>query len=164
MPASVCCLTEVERAWLAAIMDADGCISIHRSRRGKTWRYWPCIEFTNTNKDLVDKYIGLVKPWVTRVREYGNNHFCENAKRRFQVEVRHRHCEDFIHAIRPYLVGKGHQADLMIEFVTLQETKGRSTNQRMVDEYNELYIRSRLLNKRGVKPLDVDKLRQDIAA
>ena len=166
MPSSTGCLTEIERSWLAAITDGEGCIRINRTRRkfagGKHgWRYWPVIEFTNTNEALVHKFVSLTEPWVTRVREYGNDHFCENAKRRFQVEIRHRACEDFLHAIRPYLLGKGEQADLMIEFVTLQDTEGKS-GKNMTAQYNELYIKSRLLNLRGTEPLDVEQLRQDI--
>lgn len=165
MPTSSGCLTEVERAWLAAIIDGEGCLSISRSRRSDTkagWRYYPAIELTSTSKDLIDKFVSLTEPWVTRVREYSNNHFFENAKRRFQVEIRNRSCEDFVHAIRPYLIEKGKQADLMVEFITLQSREGKK-NKNMVAIYNELYIRSRLLNKRGIKPLDVDALRQDIA-
>jgi hypothetical protein len=164
MPTSDGCLTEVERSWLAAITDGEGCIRINRTRRKDTragWRYYPVIELTNTNKALVDKFVALTKSWVTRIREYSNDHFCKNAKRRFQVEIRNRSCEDFLHAVRPYLLAKGEQADLMFEFIALQDREGKK-NKRLVPTYNEFYVRSRVLNTRGVKDIDVNKLREDV--
>ena len=164
MPTSARCLTEVERAWLAAITDGEGCIRINRTRRKATkagWRYYPVIEFTNTSKVLVDKFVALTEGWVTRIREYASDHFYENAKRRFQVEIRNRSCEDFLHAVRPYLLAKGEQADLMLEFVALQDKEGKKKKS-LVSVYNEFYVRSRVLNARGTKEIDVAQLKADI--
>ena len=164
MPPTI--LTDLERVWLAAIMDGEGSFRIARTRRkdgGRGWRFQPTIELTNTDVRLIDRFVELAKPWVTRVREYENNHFHDNAKKRHQVEIRYRKCEPFLRAIRPFLVCKGDQADLLLEFLDLQAEKGKS-GENMVEQYNELYIKGRILNLRGVKPLDVDKLRQDIAA
>ena len=164
MTPSLRCLTDLERVWLAAIIDGEGCIRINRVRREKhkaLWRYYPAIEFTNTNEALVKRFVELTEPWVTSIGEYPNNHFVKNAKRRFQVSIRYKDCRAFINAIRPFLIAKGAQADLALEFLDIQE-KERPKGKRMVPQYNELYIRSRLLNKKGTDPLDVEKLRQDI--
>lgn len=160
---SRCCLTDVEKVWLAAIIDGEGCIRIGRTKRPKTrsgWRFTPSIEFTNTNVKLIDRFVELTQDWVTNVREYQNGGHDRN-KRKHVVSIRYKACKIFIEAIKDFLIAKTEQADLMLEFIDLQRNVGQR-NADLIPQFNEFYIKSRLLNVRGTAPLDVEPLRQDI--
>ena len=100
-------MTETEKAYIAGLLDGEGCISIKRSRRTNYNLY---VEIYNTNKDVMlwlqERYIGSI-----------------NSKRK---NVNHKVCytwcvacskaESFLELIIPYLIIKQEQAVIALEF------------------------------------------------
>jgi len=151
-------LTELEKVWLAAMIDGEGTIGIYRSRRPKCrsgWRYYPVVSINNTNRRIIDKFAKLTDTWITRIRNYMPKN--PNGKRIYNAEIRYKAVGAFLEQIRPYLIAKGDQADLAFEFIELQRGVGQR-NYHLLEPFNDLYIRSRLLNHRGREPLDVSVL------
>lgn len=151
-------LTELDKVWLAAMIDGEGTIGIYRSRRPKCrsgWRYYPVVSINNTDRRIIDRFVDLTEDWISRVRDYMPKNL--NGNRIYNAEIRYKTVGTFLRQIRPYLVAKGEQADLAFEFIKLQRNVGQR-NYHLLQPFNDLYIESRLLNHRGRKPLNVSAL------
>jgi len=147
-------LTELEKVWLAAMIDGEGSVGIYRSKRANHkygYRWSTTVSITNTNKDLMDRFAELSDCWVSRRRVNGGS-----AKNRpiHCVEIRYTNTRGFLEQILPYLIAKTKQAELVIDFCNMV----RGPGQRYQDpqKMDQMYLRSRELNHRGTKPLEVE--------
>lgn len=145
-------LTEYERGFLEAAIDADGCIGIwvrkpvdndHRRRLKSRWR--PYVIVTNTNLAFLEKIKSIC----------GNRGFIRKSTYR---KARQRNWKDgyayvlTIEAMREilpqlHLTIKEERRLLCLEFLEL--TKSDVPLQKL----HELYLKMRRLNKRGKRPL-----------
>jgi hypothetical protein len=143
-------LTEPEKAWLAAIIDGEGCIGVHRSRcagNRSGFKFQPSVTFANTNTRLIEKFADLTDCWATmkRLGNGGN----PRAKISYSVQIRRRAVGEFLRQIMPYLVAKREQAENVLQFMALLETSPMRTS---ADHsiFDVFYERTKQLNKRGV--------------
>ena len=113
---------EGDRIWLAAMLDAEGCMFIHKRKAGQhngqgyhrvNDSYGPGVEIANTSLAIVERVMALV----------GKGSICtqgpdETEGRRKQTiyrwNLRTIECRDFVREIYPYLVGKQQQARILI--------------------------------------------------
>jgi hypothetical protein len=145
-------LSETELAYIAGIIDGEGCIGLSRNRtkkqRQKNPKYQSEICVINTNKGLVD--------WL--VRAGGLVNVRPRNDERWKVAYRWRIKEslhpDFLRAILPYLVIKRKQAELIIQYCETKISHIRQGNKRdMSDEElakrESYYQQMKLLNAKG---------------
>lgn len=102
-------LSEVDKAWLAALIDGEGCIGI-----GKDWSsYRVYVEVYNTYipllASIIDRtgfgYINIRKKW-------GPN----NKKPMGMYSITNRSAHELIEQVLPYLIAKKEQAKIALAF------------------------------------------------
>lgn len=110
-----------DRIWLAAMLDAEGCLFIHKRKAGQhngqgyyrtNDNFGPGVEISNTSLALVERIMALV----------GKGSICsqgpdENQRRKQRIyrwNLRTIECRDFVRELYPYLVAKQQQARILI--------------------------------------------------
>jgi len=126
-------------AYLAGIIDGEGCLTIGAGRKGKVTNYNSIIMIASTNEKLIQ--------WLQT--NFGGNYYkagrvSEKWKQAYIWRfLKKKDIEQLLLAVLPYLIIKREQAILLLEFVRLpryQETP---------EKREELYQKIKVLNKRG---------------
>jgi len=107
---------ECDRVWLAAMIDAEGCMFIHRRKAGqhngqgyhrKADSFGSGLEVSSTDRVIAERCLQIT----------GLGSICEQQKDRKQMlyrwNLRTNECRDVIREIYPYLVAKQHEARLV---------------------------------------------------
>jgi hypothetical protein len=106
-------MTESTAAYLAGIIDGEGCITISRhkpkSEKGD-YTYTPCVVVAMTSEDVI-LYLhkNIKNGWYTKPKVIGNG------RQQYRFVVSGRHAMDFVEEIKPYLVEKTEQAELFLK-------------------------------------------------
>lgn len=112
---------ERDRVWLAAMLDAEGCMFIHRRKAGqsngqgyerKTDSFGPGVEIANTSLAVIERIMQIV----------GKGSICsqgpeENGRRKQRIyrwNLRTTECREFVRELYPHLVAKQQQARILI--------------------------------------------------
>jgi len=109
---------ECDRVWLAAMIDAEGCIFIHKRKVGqsngqgytrKADTYGSGLEVSNTSRAIVDR--------VARIT--GRGSICHQdghgrKQRLYRWNLRSNECREVLREVYPHLVAKQHEARLAI--------------------------------------------------
>jgi DNA modification methylase len=112
---------ERDRIWLAAMLDAEGCMFIHKRKAGQhngqgyyrqNANYAPGVEIANTSLAVVERIMALV----------GKGSICsqgpeQNARRKQRIyrwNLRTGECRNFVRELYPYLVAKQQQARILL--------------------------------------------------
>jgi hypothetical protein len=105
-------------AWAAGIIDADGCITIKRQRRGEATYYslQVIVSQVSAMGSLTDP-----PPVIRHLMPFGGNTSYQRPARLHRRplwtwQVTGAKAEAFLRVIRPYLVGKADQADVAIDY------------------------------------------------
>ena len=126
-------------AYLAGIIDGEGCLTIGAGRKGNITNYNSVIMIASTDEKLIK--------WLQH--NFGGNYYkssrvSEKWKQAYIWRyLKKKEIEVLLLAVLPYLIIKRKQAILLLEFVRLpryQETP---------EKREEIYQKMRLLNKRG---------------
>ena len=133
-------------AWLGGFWDADGYISVVK----RSTYLVPVVACTNTNKTLIDNVMRILDAADIAYRlDYQDRGERKNAKPAWTVRMEARpRCLAFLKMIRPYLVGKQEQADLVIKHCNLPKGNGPKASER-TDGYWEIRDQITQLNARG---------------
>ena len=105
-------LTELERAYLAGFVDADGCIAITKSTKGKYGYCGLSVHITQTKREVLDY-------WQRKVGLGGIYIMCkggDSANTSFQWVIYGKEAEEFIVSILQHLILKRRQADIALVF------------------------------------------------
>jgi DNA modification methylase len=112
---------ERDRIWLAAMLDAEGCMFIHKRKEGqhngqgyhrKNDSYGPGIEISNTYESVVNRIMAIVgKGSICSQGPEENN---RRKQRIYRWNLRTTESRDLATELYPYLVAKQHQARLLI--------------------------------------------------
>ncbi len=113
---------EVDRIWLAAMIDGEGCLFIHKRKTGqsngqgyerKHDTYGAGLEVANTHESIVNRCVEITgQGSICRVeRESRNRH--RNIPL-YRWNMRSNQCRDIIREVYPYLVGKQHEARILL--------------------------------------------------
>lgn len=147
-PVSALTISDEDTAWLACAIDGEGTIGIWRQRSNDRhgWRYRAIVAVFNTNREFLSFVGGLVggKIWVKdgpRKRHY---------KHSWQVRIHSRVIPQFLERIKPRLIIKRKQADLVLEFCRAVAASPVH-NRAMQPTFERLYQECKALNKRGTK-------------
>jgi DNA modification methylase len=120
---------EADRVWLAAMVDAEGCISIHKRPAGtsnyapyerkdgttanyerKNDSYQPKVEISNTDLSIIERVIALTGEGNTKVKQEAGTHGRKQTIYRWTVTA--DKCRDLLRELYPHLVAKQHEARL----------------------------------------------------
>lgn len=112
--------TNTDHAWQAGIVDGEGCITISRQiRKGRpSPAFRATINVSNTDRRIVDPFRAA---WGGEIYQRKD----QRVHKRWQDSFTW-HCPDaavvaFLAAIKPFLRGKGEQADLVLEFIAAKK-------------------------------------------
>ena len=111
---------ERDRIWLAAMLDAEGCMFIHRRKEGQhngqgyfrqNDNFGPGVEISNTHEAIIQRVMSIV----------GKGSICtqgseENSRRKqllYRWNLRTTESKELIRELYPYLVAKRHQARIL---------------------------------------------------
>lgn len=156
-------MSDLELAYLAGAMDADGFFCIHRSKKG---HYSPTYyEFVGLAQlsPIVPRLLQARFGGYIQERKRKDNH-AENWRPLYYWAGTARFGARAVDALRPYLRVKTGQADILI---ALREThnragtrtirvgiRGKQLNPDILAEREALYRKIRELNHNGVKPIE----------
>lgn len=141
-------LTDVQAAWLAGLIDGEGCIGIWRERRAGNrsgYRYTATVQIANTNRLLLDTIARVIpgKIYLKDARvKFGQ-------KPLYQFFCDRRTLRALLERIAPFLVIKKRQAEIAMQFRRVIEEAPMRTFQDH-ETLAELWAENRALNKRGV--------------
>lgn len=104
---------ELEMAWMAGIVDGEGCITISKQRReGRpSLAFRTSITISNTNLKLLEPF---VKWWGGGI--YSPRQANSKWRQTFTWHCSNGVAVKFLESIMPYLKGKRRQAELVLEF------------------------------------------------
>ena len=138
-------------AYAAGIVDGEGTIGVWREkRRGNSsgYRYKSALEFANTCETVVDffvKHCGGYKAFYGRVQEHHQDQWkwrCTTSE-----------VASLVSKLRPYLIIKAGQADLVLEFERMKSDYDCRPGKRQDGDalllMEEFWLRSKQFNKRG---------------
>ena len=112
--------SEADRIWLAAMIDAEGCMFIHRRKAGQhngqgyqriKDSFGHGLEVANTNRAIVERCLTITG--MGSICSQSNE---QNAKRKqtiYRWNLRTIECRDVIREVYPHLIAKQHQARLL---------------------------------------------------
>lgn len=127
--------TQWELGWLAGMLDGDGHVGIRYNRVGtrSPKRYFLTnIEFTNTDKSIIEKVFDICLKLGTRMHIKLNKELKGKSHRRKLLFVARTHrmtgVEPILRALLPYLVGeKKQRAELVLRFIELRKQQHQIT-------------------------------------
>lgn len=115
-------VTNVDLAWLGGIWDGEGTISLRRSlqkRGNKNPQFSPRVSMVNTNSAILEKVVNILDSLEIKYyfREKDQGGFAGSRRQCFLVSVETLgNAVKLLVAIRPYLVGKRFQCDMLLKF------------------------------------------------
>ena len=142
-------LIQVQGAYIAGIVDGEGCLRIDKGKTGKNGvrrtKYSVTIGVANTCFRLV-KYlkaitgVGSILPIPRR----------GNRKPQIRWMVYSQQAEDFLKQIRPWLLVKNRQADLLLACRDLNRQAIRDKSGKANKYKEKIFLQVKGLNKRGI--------------
>ena len=156
-------ITEIEKSYLAGLIDGEGCIYVdrYRDRRNKTGNisYVLRLKISMTCK----KTIEWVREIISQEFECGNIYTCKgkefiftNRKPMYEIKFS-KNLIKFIGYIYPYMITKKDRAEAVFEWETTRfenNLRNRASQflpipKELLDKKEEIYNKFRVLNKTG---------------
>lgn len=141
-------------AWLAALIDGEGSVMLVRRKpydggHKRNQHYRPIVSVCNTKHELLDAL--AVNTGVSRIYEHRVNGPDDRprARRMWTWRMVTSDIRQWMPLIRPYLILKGVQTDLLLEAVAIRLSTHAAQNTQKVARLDEIYARIRQLNTRG---------------
>jgi len=138
-------IPETEWAYLAGIIDGEGCIYIHKWRdKGKYFGYTLVLHISNTDYSLIrwirERFGGIV---YTRKRR-------RKTKNTHSIQLLHGTANFILGKVYPYLVLKREQARVAFAFrATYKKGNAAGLNNEIIKERNRLIQEMHKLNQQG---------------
>lgn len=137
--------TNIEKAWLAGVVDCEGWIGVCKTgyrkiKKGYYQSHYPAVAVGNTDKRLIDKILEVTQVGfiVEQKRKIKN----KNHKDVWIWKVTGENAQYILFSIKEYLIIKGKQADIVMQY----PPKGIIAP----DFKKQLYEKIKILNQRGV--------------
>lgn len=143
-------MNEIEKSYLAGIIDGEGSIQISRrtEHRGtERYQYWLSLSIANTNTKITDYIKKLGIGWLEEVRDYGYE------KEITILKLHSSKAISIILEVLPYLQGKQDQANLGIAFENIRSA-GALSREAKKPILEELYQAMKVLNAKSKKKED----------
>lgn len=143
-------LSDVQAAYLAGIIDGEGCITITKATHKKAGRlgycYRPVLHVANTHVNvmvLLQRQTGL-----GRARKFDDAR--PNRKERWQWMIWSQQAAQIVRRVLPFLIIKKKQAMIFLRFVdfvkTCKSPSRTGLSDKQWDKQNRLYLQIRKLN------------------
>ncbi len=139
---------DVDLAWLAGIIDGEGCFSIYSVTRIDAVMPSPSanLTITNSNRLLLDRCKKIFDELNIKYLYHDPKNGHQRGRRVMRIRVKnYSSMRKLIELILPFLVGKRDQASVMLEFVSRAGERGKLS----FDARTELMNRIKELNQRG---------------
>ena len=133
-------------AYAAGIVDGEGCITVtyHKGKAGKHRpRFLPYVTVSNTKMEMINWLLDYFGGSYTTAYHGGNWNHCYTWYLCTRDTVR-----DFLETIKPYLVIKKPQLELLLAFLDLGDSPGKH-NDLLEAKRMDLFLEMKILNKRG---------------
>lgn len=121
-------ITEIERAWLAGIVDGEGSIALFSNQeKSGSVKIKPVVNFVNTDIGIVNTALDILhragcNPYIVNRKQSNRNN-----RHKDVVEVKASSVEQvkkFLEVVAPYLCGeKKHKAQILLRYVSRREEK-----------------------------------------
>ena len=141
-------MRDVDLAWLAGIIDGEGCFSIYRVTRQDANFPSPsaCLTITNSNYLLLNRCKEILAALGIKYLYSDPKNGHQRGRKVMRIRVKnYSSLRNLIELILPFLVGKAEQANVMFEFVSLAGQRGKLNLQNRT----ELMNRIQELNRHG---------------
>ena len=141
-------LSEIELAYIAGIIDGEGCIGIHKcpDKRGVSRLHYLYL-CTSNNNPLLHEFMQLRLGGNISKRQQQSNW-----NPNYKWFVRSKKAENVLRMVLPYLLLKKEQAKISIEFSEVKSsTQGRRLTEKEWDLREEYYLKMKELNARYTK-------------
>ena len=149
-----------ESAYIAGIIDGEGTVTLHRKtisvgrKRYQAWEYY--IGVTLTQKAFMNAIKEMVNVGKGQVRNNPRN-LKGRANQSYRVKWSGSHCISILKEIRPFLLLKAPQADIILNFAQKQE-EAQSQRSGQGHRYpdwlhnlaGDIEKQMKILNKRGI--------------
>jgi hypothetical protein len=146
-------IEEGKANWLACAIDTEGCIRLsaftNPRRRRKHLEYKPIVTIVNTNMDFLNFARSLI----------GGGYIFQNKDKRSSrkvcwiLSIPHRNLESILNAIKPHLIIKRRQCDLLLEALAILKANRAFRKGGLLEEnfkrLGEIKDELSVLNKRG---------------
>jgi LAGLIDADG endonuclease len=139
---------EIDLAWLAGVIDGEGCFSIYGVTRKDANTPSPSANLTITNSNRL--LLGRCKKILDELNikylynDPKNGH--QQGRKVMRIRVKnYSSLQKLIELILPFLVGKAEQANVMLEFVSLAGQRGKLSLQDRIELMNKI----KQLNRHG---------------
>jgi hypothetical protein len=143
---------ESRLCWLGGIIDGEGCLTISsyfkRYNGTEIFAAVPIIQITNTNKRLVETVVNIYSEFAIRHYVSSFSPKAKNSKTRYDIAIKGiERCNDALKIIKPYIIIKDIQAEILQKFCRYRLTVPRNYphNQKTIDWVTQL----RELNSKG---------------
>jgi LAGLIDADG endonuclease len=139
---------EVDLAWLAGIIDGEGCFSIYSVSRKDANTPSPsaCLTITNSNCLLLNRCKEILGALNIKYLYNDPKNGHQRGRRVMRIRVKnYSSLRRLVELVRPFLVSKADQARIMLEFVSLAGERGKLSLQGRA----ELMGKIKELNQRG---------------
>ena len=120
---------ELESAYLAGFVDADGCIGLHKqptSKGNKKYNFVPSVSITTTCKKTF-QFLDI----LLSKRQYGHHTVLRKVKKynwkdRYQIECRGmKRCQKILDDIQKHLITKKEEALNVLKFIKLRQSHSK---------------------------------------
>jgi len=139
---------DIDLAWLAGIIDGEGCFSIYSVTRKDAETPSPSayLSITNSNRLVLDQCKKIFDELEIKYLYNDPKNGHQRGRRVMRIRIKnYSSLKRLIELILPFLVGKVDQARVMLEFVTLAGQRGKLGLESRV----ELMSRIKKLNQLG---------------
>jgi hypothetical protein len=129
-------------AWAAGILDADGCVYAHKTKVC-TWQFG--IEVGNTDSRMIQHLVD-----ISGGGNFGRRREKPPRKDFFYWRLSGHKGEGFIRGLRPYLIVKQEQVDLLLELISTGSWRGcRGVPEDLYSQRLELMQRLKSIRNNG---------------
>ena len=136
-------MNEIEKAYLAGIVDGEGYIGVARYWRNDKNNYYLKLQIQLTNEKLIKYLSSITNHKVTGPYKYGNR------QEVYSLSILGKRAATIITNIAPYLVGKAVQAELADLFPIRATAGGGSMDADTKDTQSQIYEEMKMLNNKS---------------
>ena len=127
-------MRETTRAYVAGVVDAEGCLAVYKSNDPRGPIYSARIAVSNRSKELVDFFVANFGGYITidhpKKAEHNVNYLWHLSSG--------QHTERFLSQIYPYLRGKKAQADVLFEYLAMGGENNPAKRESLYQKTKEL--------------------------
>lgn len=156
-------------AWLAGILDGEGCIMIRLSNEklksgGRSKHYTYQIIIYNTNLRIVSKVSSIICDVVGRSPYIGENKNTKNICATVTVRPKDS-IKCLLQALLPYLVGKKDQAECLLEALSASDSRNENDKIKIVniDKISDCYLKIKSMKKNFMTRQDFSSVSSSVS-